>query len=720
MPKDHTTSPIAAHERSPSVYIDPREERLFRALDDDNDEILLPRDFERVLAEIGLGPDDRRLHESMAALEECVVRNRPPGWEDESRKVSRETFCQAIRHNILLIERALQGRMVIPDFQGFCRDITDIYEAVCANTEGTPADYIPQLNLTGPDLDRFGVALCTVDGQRFAVGDSKHFFSAQSTSKPISYCLALEEHGPEFVHRFVGHEPSGASFNELTLNRQCQPHNPMVNAGAIMSAALIKLREKRDIAASGDNQGSDLRGWSGRRFDHVLDRWRVLCGNEAPRFSTSVFLSERETADRNYALGYFMRENRAFPGGVDLHDVLEFYIQCCSIELNAEMMSVIAATLANGGICPATGERVFSTETVRNCLSLMSACGMYDFSGEFAFSIGLPAKSGVSGAIMVVVPNVMGFCTWSPRLDTVGNSVRGIEFCRRLTDTFNFHNFDNLTGNSGKKDPRLNPLQIKARQVNEMIWAASKGDLGAIQDQLQRGFELSCRDYDLRTPLHLAAAEGQANAVRFFIEEAGRKGARISLNPKDRWGGTPLDDAYLHRHESIITLLEQAGAHRGQVQGHRDGQRPLRSSIALVDSSITDELIWAASLGDLVAIRRLVAQGVPFDSADYDHRTAIHLAASEGHIEVVRYFVAHGVPVNPTDRWGNTPLDDALRHGRDAVAEILRDNGGNACRHESTKIAPHSPGTAAKSHRHSRRSSPTQRHYAQPNSESRA
>jgi glutaminase len=664
--------------------IDLREERLFRALDDDNDEAVRPRDFEQVLAEVGLREDDGRLSESLRALHHRIESARR--LDDEARKITRADFCQAIRHNILLIERALQGRMVIPDFKGFSREIEKIYSAARSNREGRPADYIPQLNLQGPDADRFGVALCTVDGQRLALGDSGQFFTVQSTTKPISYSLALEEHGPELVHRFVGHEPSGAGFNELTLNKLHQPHNPMINAGAIMSCALVKLSEKQELLSRGDGQGMDLRGWSGRRFDYVMNRWAALCGNETPRFSTSVFLSERETADRNYALAYFMREKGAFPEGADLHDVLEFYIQCCSIELNAEMMSVIAATLANGGICPVTGERVFKTETVRNCLSLMSGCGMYDFSGEFAFTIGLPAKSGVSGAIMVVVPNVMGFCTWSPRLDELGNSVRGIDFCQRLVDTFNFHNFDNLTGNSAKRDPRLNPIQVKARQVNEMIWAASKGDLGAIQDQLRRGSEPTCADYDLRTPLHLAAAENQLHVVRFFVDEVKRGQGAFELDPKDRWGGTPLDDAYLQGHDEIIDLLEQAGARRGQVRSRGDKRGAFRTSLALIDSPKTDELIWAASLGDMGAVRRLVAQGVPLESADYDHRTAMHLAAAEGHLDVVRYFIAHGVPVNPTDRWGNTPLDDALRHGRETVAELLRQSGAKCRGRKDTAV----------------------------------
>ena len=673
---------------NPAPIIDSREDRLFRSLDYDNDAAVLRRDFESVLGEIGLTKSDPRLQQSIGALEDYLEGMRLPEKEDPSARIPRKVFCDAVRQNILLVEKALQGRMVIPDFKDFSREIGAIYEKVRAVRSGSAADYIPQLDLKEPEVDRFGVSLCSIDGQRYAIGDSQDYFTAQSISKAISYCLALEEHGPEYVHRFVGHEPSGATFNDLSLNKQHQPHNPMINAGGIMSGALIKLSEKRALQNAGKSGGLDQRGFAGDRFEYVMARWRALCGNEAPRFSTSVFLSERETADRNYALAYFMREKQAFPEGADLHDVLEFYIQCCAIEVNTDLMSVIAATLANWGICPVTGERVFKAETVRCCLTMMSSCGLYDFSGEFAFAIGLPAKSGVSGAIMVVVPNVMGFCVWSPRLDEIGNSVRGIEFCRQLVDRFNLHNFDSVTGGSGKKDPRLNPIQQKARLVNEMILAASKGDLGALQDQLRRGSALSCQDYDMRTPLHLAAAENQTRVVQFFIDQAVRAPLSIGLNPVDRWGGTPLDDAYLHDNRDVIALLEQAGARRGVTRQGTGSAETVRSSLNSADPVKTGELIWAASAGELAAVRQLVAQGVPLETADYDHRTAMHLAAAEGHEEVIRYFLAHGATVNPADRWGTTPLDEAEHHGHDAIAALLKGAGGHPGARTETSAPP--------------------------------
>ena len=134
-----------------------------------------------------------------------------------------------------------------------------------------------------------------------------------------------------------------------------------------------------------------------------------------------------------------MREHGAFPREVDLFETLELYLRCCSIEADARRLAAVAATLANGGVCPVTERQVFQRETVKDVLSLMLSCGMYDFSGEFAFTVGLPAKSGVSGAMMIVVPGVAGFAVYSPRLGPQGNPERGVEFSRQLVKTFPWH-----------------------------------------------------------------------------------------------------------------------------------------------------------------------------------------------------------------------------------------------------------------------------------------
>ena len=656
-------SPLSLSKNSHRLDNDAREDHLFRSLDLENTGSVRRYELERALLESGLEVDDPRLAESLAELESTTPPT--PGNPKTERAIPHDEFYQVLRPNIVLIERALQGNLIIPDFTHFCEEIDRIYAKVKENDSGETASYIPQLAAKGEEADQFGAALCTIDGQRHTMGNADVLFSIQSCSKPINYCMALELHGSKFVHQHVGREPSGVGFNELTLDKENRPHNPMVNAGAIMSCALISLLENQSART-----GIEKRDWAGKRFDAVLDCWESLAGGARPQYSNSIYLSERKTADRNFALAYFMRETGAFPEGIDLHDVLDFYFQCCAIQSTTKHLSVVAATLANGGICPLTGKRVFRTETVQHCLSMMSSCGMYDFSGEFNFRVGLPAKSGVSGVVMTVVPGVMGLCTWSPKLDEVGNSVRGVEFCQRLVRSFNFHSFANLTRNHLTRDPRMSRVAQKAQRINELIWAASKGDLSAIQHRSSMGGRFNEPDYDHRTPLHLAAAEGQEVIVRWFIEQYRQKKIN-TISPRDRWGGTPVDDAVYHGHKTIVGLLQDAGAKTGDRIIDENEVEESVAQRAPSKNSGCDELIWAASLGDMRHIRRLVARGADFNSADYDLRTPLHLAASEGHVEVARYLLDQGSDRDAQDRWGGTPLRDAHRHGHMEVANLL-------------------------------------------------
>jgi glutaminase len=178
---------------------------------------------------------------------------------------------------------------------------------------------------------------------------------------------------------------------------------------------------------------------------------------------------------------------------------------------------------------------------------------MYDFSGEFAFTIGLPAKSGVSGALMLVVPEVMGISIWSPRLDTLGNSVRAIEFCKQLVTKYNFHTYDSMTrGQNNKRDPRLKKNQTRIEGVVNLCWAASQGDLSEVQKLAACGVDLDGADYDGRTALHLAASEGHAHVVEYLVSKG------VGLSPVDRWGGTPLADAERNSHEEAVRILSVA------------------------------------------------------------------------------------------------------------------------------------------------------------------
>ena len=387
-------------------------------------------------------------------------------------QISFPQFKALARHNSSLIRRAVEGNLAVPDFAALTADITRMYGELLPVTVRCGGRLHPaaQAGRPGSAGDR------GVHGRRPAVlrrATRRTAFCLQSVSKTVSYCLALDEHGTDAVHQHVGREPSGQSFNELALNPKGLPHNPMVNAGAIMTTSLI--RPEADIAD---------------RFDQVAATWQRLAGGRRPGFNNAVYLSERQTADRNFALGYSMRESGAFRPGTDLLQTLEFYFQGCSIEVDAQMLAMAAASLANAGVCPLTEDPVFTPGTVQSCLSLMSSCGMYDFSGEFAFTIGLPAKSGVSGALMLVIPGLMGICVWSPRLDEHGNSVRGIEFCRKLVAEYNVHVFDSLVtgrGRTAKRDPRRKKNQTQTEAVVALTWAASQGDLNEVRALIASG-----------------------------------------------------------------------------------------------------------------------------------------------------------------------------------------------------------------------------------------
>ena len=197
-------------------------------------------------------------------------------------------------------------------------------------------------------------------------------------------------------------------------------------------------------------------------------------------------------------------------------------------------IGIVAASLANGGVNPWTNDKVFKYSTVKKILSLMLTCGMYDYSGEWGYKIGIPAKSGVSGLIYGIIPGVMGIAVYSPKLDKIGNSYRGVKFFQRLSERLNIHIFDN--------EDDVDKVSIKHKEANNkkllgylLLEAASENDCYTIREVISKGVSVNFADYDKRTPLHLAAAEGKVEVVRFLLE----KGA---VSTKDRWGNTPLDD----------------------------------------------------------------------------------------------------------------------------------------------------------------------------------
>ena len=286
-------------------------------------------------------------------------------------------------------------------------------------TDGDVADYIPELGKADPD--DFGIAMATVDGEVYTTGDADKLFTIQSVSKPFMYAYALREYAKPVVLDHVGVEPTGEAFNSIVLDEQHnRPFNPMVNAGAIAVAELMQGETQLDRE---QNMLALFEQFAGRRLD----------------IDEAIYRSETETGHHNRAIAYMMLNTGMINRAPE--DVLELYFKQCSLKVSCRDLAIMAATLANGGVNPRTGEKVIERAQLRDVLTVMHSCGMYNYAGQWGFEVGLPAKSGVSGGIVAVVPGQLGLGVYSPRLDKHGNSVRGVEVCREVSSRFGLHIF---------------------------------------------------------------------------------------------------------------------------------------------------------------------------------------------------------------------------------------------------------------------------------------
>ena len=282
--------------------------------------------------------------------------------------------------------------------------------------DGELADYIPEL--TRVDTTGFGLTLSSSDGFLYESGDARTQFTIQSISKPFTYALALDVAGQEVVDAKIGVEPSGDAFNEISVDPHTKtPKNAMINAGAIAAVSLVP-------GASPDE-----------RFAKIRDFYSA-CAGRPLELDEDVYRSEKATGDRNRAIAYMLS---SFGVLDEPDDVLDVYFRQCSLKVTSVDLARMAATLARGGINPQTGRRVTSTAVVRRTLSVMVTCGMYNGAGDWVSAVGMPAKSGVGGGIAAVLPGQLGIGVYSPRLDSRGNSVRGVLVCRALSERLGLH-----------------------------------------------------------------------------------------------------------------------------------------------------------------------------------------------------------------------------------------------------------------------------------------
>ncbi len=339
---------------------------------------------------------------------------------------------------------------------------------------GEVATYIPELGRADPA--GFGIALTMADGTQVHAGAAGHEVTIQSVSKPFMYGAALSALGRDRVMAKVGVEPTGESFNAIVLDeRNNRPFNPMVNAGAIAVSSLF---------SEGDAAADEAR---------MLGLFSDLAGRPL-EIDLTVFASETETGHRNRAIAWLMLNSGMIEGDPDR--VLELYFRQCSVLVDCRDLSVMAATLANGGANPLSGRQVYSPAVTQDVLSVMATCGMYDYAGQWIFDVGLPAKSGVSGLVCAVVPGQFGLAVWSPRLDAVGNSVRGVEVCRRMAADFGLHSFA----------AHLDPGSVIRREYTNAE-VTSNRERTAPENRILAEHGRALKVIELQGPLYFASAE---------------------------------------------------------------------------------------------------------------------------------------------------------------------------------------------------------------------
>lgn len=347
-------------------------------------------------------------------------------------------------------------------------------------TDGAVANYIPELAKADPAS--FGIAIATVDGQVYEVGAARQQFTLQSISKPLVYGIALEDRGPERVSQAIGIEPSGDAFNSISLEPGTgRPLNPMINAGAIAVASLVagatpEARLARVVGA--------ISAYAGRPLD----------------IDDDVFESERTTGHRNRAIGHMLRNYGIVTE--DPEPALELYFKQCSIRVDCRDLALMAATLANGGVNPVSGQRALRAEHLGAVLSVMTTCGMYDFAGEWVYRVGMPAKSGVGGGIIAVLPGQLGIGVFSPALDARGNSVRGVKVCEAISSELGLHFL---------LPPRSSASTVRAQYT--LAGVRSKRRRPAAENGLLDEYGKRCLVFELQGDLRFSTIEPVLRAI---------------------------------------------------------------------------------------------------------------------------------------------------------------------------------------------------------------
>ncbi|EDY16349.1 cyclic nucleotide-binding protein [Chthoniobacter flavus Ellin428] len=375
--------------------------------------------------------------------------------------------------------------------------LEDLHRQFSSITDGAVASHIVELARANPNA--FGICIVTTNGGVYEIGDSRQEFTVQAISKPFVYGLALEDEGRAEVLKKVGVEPTGDSFSSISLDPQTgSPRNPMINAGAIASTGLVHGRTPEV------------------RFNRILETISRYAGREL-KMDQDVYSAESATGHRNRAIGFMLRNFNIIQE--DPMPVVETYFQQCSILAHCRDLATMAATLANCGVNPLTGERAIQSEYVESVLGVMGTCGMYDYAGEWLYDVGMPAKSGVAGGVIAVLPGQLGIGVFSPPLDQKGNSVRGVSVCSELSRRWDLHLFNRPGIGKSVVRLRLNAGEFNSSRVRTLAETKILREHGQrIQVfQLQDNLVFSTAEYVVRALTECAGMECLILDFRYVI-----------------------------------------------------------------------------------------------------------------------------------------------------------------------------------------------------------
>ncbi|KAL2204487.1 glutaminase [Sarocladium strictum] len=435
----------------------------------------------------------------------------------------------------------------IPDY------LAAVLEKVRPIETGAPAGYIE--TLAKADTSKLAVAIAMVDGNLYSAGDDRVEFSIQSISKAFVYALAIEDSGLEKVLEKIGVEPSGDAFNQLSLHKGSnRPMNPMINAGAITAHSLVV----------GPNATSE------ERTERILKALSKLAGREL-HVDEEVYEAELRDGDRNLGIGHMLKAAGII--SCNPREVVKGYIRQCSINVNVRDLAMMAATLCNAGVHPVTGESIIPQRSVRQVLSVMTTCGMYDAAGDWVSNVGIPAKSGVAGGILGALPGQVGLAAFSPKLDERGNSVRGVAICEQMSNDMGLHMME--ASQIARATVRTSVATIVAGEDEphnrnchrEVIIFSLRGAVRfAGSERLSRAVQRELGEVDEKDPG--SGAHAEACAVVFSFRDV------YSLSGVAQRVITEVIRRLLIENRSVV-VVDPSRVFPQDVKGDKDEQKPI-------------------------------------------------------------------------------------------------------------------------------------------------